>query len=123
MKEAEQELRDVVLAIDDAWIREHTQVRYNGLKNEPYQMPPDHPFTDALRASLRTLGVEPEVGAMMASTDGRYYYNQGGMPSVMYGGNGNGTSHARDEYAEIPDVLQTALEYAVLIADWCAVEG
>jgi acetylornithine deacetylase/succinyl-diaminopimelate desuccinylase-like protein len=56
---------------------------------------------------------------MMATCDARYYYNQGGLPSVIFGGMNNGQAHAKGEYAELPDVLETAAEYAGFFIDWC----
>jgi acetylornithine deacetylase/succinyl-diaminopimelate desuccinylase-like protein len=37
----------------------------------------------------------------------------------MFGGASNGTAHARDEYAEVPDILETAAELAAFMIDWC----
>jgi len=53
---------------------------------------------------------------MMATCDARYYFNQGGMPSIVYGGANANQSHAKNERANIPDVLETAVEYAKLVA-------
>ena len=37
----------------------------------------------------------------------------------VYGGANAKQSHAKDEHAYIPDVLETALEYAAFFMDWC----
>jgi len=119
MEEVEKELKEVIHGIDDTWLRNHVQIHFNGLKNDPYQMPMGHPFTEALRKTLSSLGRAPEIGGMMASCDARHYFNLGGMPAVIYGGKNAPLSHAKDEHAEIPDVLETAVEYAAFIIDWC----
>ena len=119
MDQVEQEVRDVVNGIDDPWMKEHVRIRYNGMKNDPYEMPVGHPFTEALRNTLRSFGRDPMVKGMMATCDARYYYNQGGMPSIVYGGKNSHQSHAKHEHADIPDILDTAVEYAAFLVDWC----
>jgi acetylornithine deacetylase len=119
MAEVEKELLDVIAKIDDPWLKDHCRVEFNGLKNEPYQMPLSHPFTDALMETLHFLGRNPEIGGMMATCDARYYFNQGKMPSIVYGGANSKLSHAKNEYADIMDVLETAVDYAAFLIDWC----
>jgi acetylornithine deacetylase len=121
MEEVEKECLDVIARIDDAWLKDHCRVDFDGLKNEPYQMPLDHPFTDALMKTLKSLGRNPEIGGMMATCDARYYFNQGGMPSIVYGGANSHLAHAKNEYADIMDVLETAIDYAAFIIDWCGI--
>jgi acetylornithine deacetylase len=119
MAEVEKECLDVIDRIGDPWLKDHCRVDFNGLKNEPYQMPLSHPFTDALMETLRSLGRNPEIGGMMATCDARYYFNQGGMPSIVYGGANSNLAHAKNEYADIMDVLETAVDYAAFLIDWC----
>lgn len=119
IEEVGKEFIEAIDEIDDPWLKDHVQVHFNGLKNEPYQMPPGHPFTESLRGTLRSLGRNPEIGGMMASCDARYYYNEGGMPSIIYGGISQNRSHSKNEYAEIPDVLETAVDLASFLIDWC----
>jgi len=121
MAEVEKELLDVIDNIGDPWLKDHCRVDFNGLKNEPYQMPMSHPFTDALMETLQSLGKNPEIGGMMATCDARYYFNQGGMPSIIYGGANSHLMHAKNEYADITDVLETAVDYAAFIIDWCGI--
>ena len=121
MAEVEKELLDVIDDIGDPWLKDHCRVDFNGLKNEPYQMPLSHPFTDTLTKTLLSLGKKPETGGMMATTDARYYFNQGGMPSIVYGGSNSKLAHARNEYADIMDVLDTAIDYAAFLIDWCGI--
>jgi len=121
MNEVEKELLDVIANIDDPWLRGHCQVYFNGLKNEPYQMPLNHPFTNALKQTLHSLGRTPKIGGMMATCDARYYFNQGDMPSIVYGGTHQSLSHSKNEYAEITDVLETAVDYAAFLIDWCGI--
>jgi acetylornithine deacetylase len=103
MAEVEKEFLDVIDKINDRWLKDHCRVDFNGLKNEPYQMPLSHPFTDALMETLHCLGRNPEIGGMMATCDARFYFNQGGMPSIVYGGAN----------------LETAVDYAAFLIDWC----
>jgi len=121
MAEVEKELLDVIDNIGDPWLKDHCRVDFNGLRNEPYQMPMSHPFTDALMETLQSLGKNPEIGGMMATCDARYYFNQGGMPSIIYGGANSHLMHAKNEYADITDVLETAVDYAAFIIDWCGI--
>jgi acetylornithine deacetylase len=121
MAQVEKEFLAVIDKIDDPWLKDHCRVEFNGLKNEPYQMPMSHSFTDALMETLHALGRNPEIGGMMATCDARYYFNQGGMPSIVYGGANSNLSHAKNEYADIMDVLETAVDYAAFITDWCGI--
>jgi acetylornithine deacetylase/succinyl-diaminopimelate desuccinylase-like protein len=41
------------------------------------------------------------------------------MPSIVYGGANSKLSHAKNEYADITDVLETAVDYAAFLIDWC----
>jgi acetylornithine deacetylase len=119
MEEVEKELKEVIHGIDDPWLRDHVRILFNGLKNDPYQMPMGHPLTEVLGRTLFFLGRSPAVGGMMASCDARHYFNLGEMPAVIYGGKNSFLSHAKNEYAEISDVLETAFEYAAFLVDWC----
>ncbi len=121
MEQVQAELAAAVRGIGDPWIAEHVHFSFNGLKNDPYEMPKGHALTEALAATLNAFGRSPAVTGMMATCDARYYYNQGGMPSVVFGGKNNNQAHAKGEYAEIPDVLDTAAEYAAFFVDWCGV--
>jgi len=121
MADVEKEFLDVIDKIGDPWLKDHCRVDFNGLKNDPYQMPMSHPFTDALMETLQSLGKNPEIGGMMATCDARYYFNQGGMPSIIYGGANSNLAHAKNEYANIMDVLETAVDYAAFIIDWCGI--
>lgn len=118
-QEIESDIKKIISENEDEWIRNHTRVYFYGLKNEPYAMPKNHPFTLSLQKTLNSLGRKTEVLGMMASCDGRYYYNQGNMPTIVYGGINNGQSHAQGERAFLPDILETAFEYAGFILDWC----
>ncbi len=119
MEQVQAELDEVVHGIDDPWIKEHVHLSFDGLKNDPYEMPQGHPLTKALVSTLRTFGRSPKIGGMMATCDSRYYYNQGEMPTVIFGGTSNNQPHAKGEYAEISDLLETAAEYAAFFIDWC----
>jgi acetylornithine deacetylase/succinyl-diaminopimelate desuccinylase-like protein len=43
------------------------------------------------------------------------------MPSIVYGGANSNLAHAKNEYAEITDVLETAVDYAAFLIDWCGI--
>jgi len=119
MAQVEEEIRTAVAAIDDPWIADHVTVGFQGMKNDPYEMPQGHPLTQALVDTLRWFDRTPKVLGMMATCDARYYYNQGGIPSIVFGGLNNRQSHAKHEYADLPDLLDTAAEYAAFFVDWC----
>jgi acetylornithine deacetylase len=114
------ELRALIAGIDDPWIPDHVCIDFKGIRNDPYEMPQGHPFTDALIQTLEGFDRTPRVMGMMATCDARHYYNQGGMPSIVYGGKNSHQAHARHEFAEISDILETAAEYAAFFIDWCA---
>ncbi len=119
LEEIEDDVQKIICDNEDEWIRNHAKVYFNGLKNEPYMMPKNHPFTISLKNTLDSLGRKTRIIGMMASCDARYYYNQGNMPSIVYGGINNGQSHAENEHVSLSDILETAVEYACFIIDWC----
>jgi acetylornithine deacetylase len=119
MTQVQAEIRELIAGIEDAWIKDHVTVGFNGMKNDPYEMPQGHPFTEALVDTLKHFDRTPKVLGMMATCDARYYYNQGGMASIVFGGMNNNQSHAKYEYAELPDILDTAAECAAFFVDWC----
>jgi acetylornithine deacetylase/succinyl-diaminopimelate desuccinylase-like protein len=41
------------------------------------------------------------------------------MPSIVYGGSNGKLAHAKNEFADISDVLDTAIDYAAFLIDWC----
>ncbi len=41
------------------------------------------------------------------------------MPSIVYGGANQNLAHSKNEYADIMDVLETAVDYAAFLIDWC----
>jgi acetylornithine deacetylase len=119
MEQVQRELEEAVLSIGDPWLKEHVRFSFNGIKNEPYEMPKGHELTDVLEKTVRAFGRNPEIKGMMATCDARYYVNQGGMPSVVYGGNNGRQSHTKGEHADLPDLLQTAVEYGAFLINWC----
>ena len=122
MEQVELELLEVIRGIGDPWLKDHARVTFNGIKNDPYEMPAGHFFTAALQETLAKFGRTPPVLGMMATCDARYYFNQGGMPSIIYGGKNSRQSHAKHEHADLLDVLDTAAEYAAFIVDWCGTD-
>jgi acetylornithine deacetylase len=119
LEDIETDLKKIIFENEDEWIKNNTTIYFEGLKNEPYVMPDNHPFTLSLKNTLESLGRKTDVLGMMASCDARYYYNQGNMPSIAYGGINNGQSHAENEHVYLPDILETAVEYACFIINWC----
>jgi len=119
IRQVERELHQVVENLQDPWLKDNVRISFNGIKNEPYQMPPRHQFPETLLKTLCALGRHPEITGMMATCDARYYFNQGGMPSIVYGGKNSRQSHAKNEHADILDLLDTAVDYAVFLTEWC----
>ena len=45
------------------------------------------------------------------------------MPCVMYGAGDIRVAHAPDEHLEVDELLTAAKVVALLLAEWCGVEG
>ena len=114
---------DAINALDP-WLREHPATLVWRLEWEPYRLPERHPVLaslagahEAAAAGTRLAGpaVQRGFGGVCDAT----WYEQAGIPSVMYGPGDLRLAHASDEYVEVDEVVTACRAFALLALDWC----
>jgi acetylornithine deacetylase/succinyl-diaminopimelate desuccinylase-like protein len=71
----------------------------------------------AVEAYEREFGTSPAVRGELAATDGWWFTNRAGIPTVMALGPGSvADAHVVDEHVEVDDLVRHARLYADLIA-------
>lgn len=79
-------LRRHLRGLDDAWCRDHHELRFEGLRTAAYLTPEDAAPVRELAAALERCGAGGgRVGAWNVSCDARLYAQVGGVPTVIFG--------------------------------------
>lgn len=119
----EEALEQVRAAITDAtqgdpWLAAHPPaLRLNGYRAERYTQDPAHPFVQRFAAAHQEVhGDAPKAVAIGATTDARYYVNQGGIPALAYGPRVV-NMHGVDEGVELASIVDGARTLARFLAD------
>jgi succinyl-diaminopimelate desuccinylase len=85
---------------------------------EAYVVARDEPVVRALAsAHTRVVGAPPRYGAKGGGTDGSFLYNDGGIPTVLYGPGNVELAHTADEYVDLASVVAAAKVYTLLALD------
>ncbi len=105
----------------DDWLHEHPPTiewGLHGVSFPPANTPADHPALEILRATLRSVGVEPATLGFEAVSD-IAWYSEAGIPSALCGpGDGSG-AHGLDEHVSISSLVQSAKAFALFMVAWC----
>lgn len=114
-------VRSAVLeaAAGDPWLTANPPTfRLSGYRAQRYAQDADDPFVRRLAAAHRTVhGSEPAAVAIGSTTDGRYYRNLVGIPTVAYGPRTRNL-HGVDEAVELDSIVQGARTLTRFLADW-----
>ncbi|MCS6827831.1 MAG: M20/M25/M40 family metallo-hydrolase [Caldilinea sp.] len=81
-------------------------------------IPEDHPLVQAAIASLKALGVKPQLSMRISSTDANVPLSRG-VPAVCIGVTEGGNAHRTDEWIAIRP-LETGLRYLFDLTQWAA---
>lgn len=96
------------------------ELRPSGFRAQGYALERDHPLVRELAtAHAEAHGDEPEVVAMGATTDARFYLNGFGVPAVCYGAR-TVNMHGVDEAVELSSIVDVAKTLARFIGRRCA---
>jgi acetylornithine deacetylase len=88
---------------------------FRGLRAEPHRIDPGHTLVRAVRAAHRAChDGDPAVVDGSATSDARFYLNQGGIPAVCYGPRTRGI-HGVDEAVELASIADGARTLTRLI--------
>jgi acetylornithine deacetylase len=115
------ELREVILAIEDPWLRDHFTLDFPKLRNDAYALAADHPIAISLATACEASGFVPEVCGWNVSCDARLYYHRGGMPTLVFGPGDTQQAHANDERIAVGKIAQAAEALGRFLEDWCGV--
>ena len=114
-------VRSAVLdaAAADPWLAEHPPTfRLSGYRAQRYAQDADDRFVRRLAAAHHAVhGSEPAAVAIGSTTDGRYYRNLVGIPTVAYGPRTRNL-HGVDEAVELDSIVQGARTLTRFFADW-----
>ena len=105
----------------DEWLLTHKpRVEWFGLRYEPSETDPHHPFVKTAEGCYREmLGRDPEINGFEAGTDMRILANNFGVPGIMFGPGDIAMAHAPNEYVEIGKLVEAAKVLLLLITEWC----
>lgn len=81
-----------------------------------------HPFVQACEASLKELGIEPEVEGLSFHTDMGWLVNVG-IPTINFGPGNPRLAHHSDEFVEIDELIEATRMIALTMIDWCGTKG
>lgn len=81
-------------------------------------IPDDHPLVQAAIASLKALGVKPQLSMRISSTDANIPLSRG-VPAVCIGVTEGGNAHRTDEWIATQPV-ETGLRYLFDLTQWAA---
>lgn len=122
LNDIEQELHAAIQNGSDDWLKSHYELQFTRLRNEAYEIPPEHPLTQALAACCKAAGAPSEVFGWNVSCDARLYANVGGMPTVVFGPGDVKQAHSAGESVAIPEVVKAAEILARFMVSWCGAE-
>ena len=121
---AEIEARLAGVAAADPWLREHPPTVDWRLAWEPYRLDPEHPIMAALavsheRAAVGTRFAGPPPVRGFGGVCDATWYEQAGIPAVIYGPGDLRLAHASDEHVEVDEVITACRTFALLAVEWC----
>ena len=102
------ELRELLGKSSDLWIREHSRISFNKLRNEAYETPVDDPLVTGLARAAEESGIPAKVTGYLVSCDARLYARVGKMPTVVFGADSIKQAHSREESISLTEVLKAS---------------
>ncbi|HEX5188651.1 MAG TPA: M20/M25/M40 family metallo-hydrolase [Streptosporangiaceae bacterium] len=106
---------------EDQWLADHPPaIRPTGFRAEGHLLPARHWLAEAMaRAHEAATGSPPELAAIGATTDARYYLNQFSTPALAYGPRARNI-HALGEAVDLASIVTGAKALARFIAAFYA---
>lgn len=121
MTDVRADLERIVATHPDQWIREHTTIAFDKLRNDSFEIPYDHPLPAALHAAARESGLTSEIFGWNVSCDARLYARVGNLPVVVFGPGDLATAHGPNEHFAVADMVDAACALTQFVQDWCGV--
>ena len=102
---------------------EQVSVRPSGMRAEGYRLPAESEQLTAIATAHHDAhGDRPALVSTEATTDARFYLNQGGVPAVCFGPRSRAL-HAAEEAVELDSIIQGARTLARFMAEWLGPEA
>jgi acetylornithine deacetylase len=121
MDDVRTDLERIVANHPDDWIRNHTTIAFDKLRNDSFEIPYDHPLPTTLHDSVLAAGMESEVFGWNVSCDARLYARVAGLPVVVFGPGDLATAHGPHEHIAVADIVDAACALTQFVQDWCGV--
>ncbi|WP_405115071.1 M20/M25/M40 family metallo-hydrolase [Micromonospora sp. NBC_01405] len=100
-------LTDLVAGLGDPWLREHTDIRYEGIRNGAYVGDPHSAVaTDLRREAQAATGRQRVPRAWSVSCDARLYHDHLAVPTVVFGAGQLAHAHSSAEQLSIAEWSQ-----------------
>ena len=119
MTEVRADLERIIATHPDGWIRDHTRIAFDKLRNDSFEIPYDHPLPAALHAAARDSGLASEVFGWNVSCDARLYARVANLPVVVFGPGDLATAHGPNEHFAVADMIDAACTLTHFVQDWC----
>jgi acetylornithine deacetylase len=121
MKEFEQYIKDVCKL--DSWLAKNPPKIEWVVEWEPFSTDKDDPFVQAVhRAHQAVEGKEVPLANFHAVCDATYYQEKG-IPSVVYGPGNVGCAHSLNEHIGVEVMKKAAKGLALAAVEWCDTEA
>jgi acetylornithine deacetylase len=111
----------------DPWLREHPPA-FEWMKNwPPMETPWEHPLTQTMvRAHEAASGgrvhdPSPEHPVNFGAASDASFYEDAGIPAILYGPGDLKIAHCRDEHVLVDEVVLAAQALASAVIEWCGV--
>ncbi len=121
MADVRADLERIIATHPDEWIRNHTTIAFDKLRNDSFEIPYDHPLPAALHAAARASGLASEVFGWNVSCDARLYARVANLPVVVFGPGDLATAHGPHEHFAVADMVDAACALTQFVQDWCGV--
>ena len=117
------QLIDEAVAAHAGLESEQVSVRPSGMRAEGYRLPAESELLTAIATAHHDAhGDRPALVSTEATTDARFYLNQGGVPAVCFGPRSRAL-HAAEEAVELDSIIQGARTLARFMAEWLGPEA
>ncbi|MEU9506728.1 M20/M25/M40 family metallo-hydrolase [Micromonospora sp. NPDC048170] len=111
-------LTELVAGLGDPWLREHTDIRYEGIRNGAYVGDPHSAVaTDLRRAAQVVTGRQRAPRAWSVSCDARLYHDHLAVPTVVFGAGQLAHAHSSAERLSIAEWSQGVAALVAFLTD------
>jgi acetylornithine deacetylase len=100
------------------WLRDNFEISFQ-YRHDTMWTDPEQPFVKTLADCYAEMGVESEIAGMTASTDGWFYNNILGIPTLATGCGNISDAHTKSEHIVLTDITNESAVMIKFIQSWC----